>query len=162
MESIYDKNTTCCFTGHRFVPDDEGPQIKARLKKCIEELAKDGVLTFISGGALGFDTLAALTVLELKQKNPQISLVMALPCRDQHQRWSERDKFTYEEILKVADDIYFLSESYCTGCMHLRNKFMVQQSSRCIAYYTGKNGGTAHTLRLAREYGLTVLNVADI
>ena len=39
-----------------------------------------GVNTFIDGGALGFDTIAAETVIEMREKYQNIKLVMYLPC----------------------------------------------------------------------------------
>ena len=58
--------TTCCFTGHRNIPFSEREQILSVLTEKIEELISTGIAVFINGGALGFDTLAAQTVLELK------------------------------------------------------------------------------------------------
>lgn len=162
MELLYEKQFTCCFTGHRFVPVDVSQKMEVALKHSIEQLIAKGVKTFISGGALGFDIMAAKNVLKAKEKHPDIMLVMAIPCRDQHMRWSTKDKSEYEEILKVADDIICLNDKYCIGCMHQRNRFMVGQSSYCIAYYTGKSGGTAYTISLAGEYGLEVLNIAKM
>ena len=36
-----------------------------------------------AGGALGFDTLAAQTVLDMKKEYPQLRLILVLPCEDQ-------------------------------------------------------------------------------
>lgn len=159
-ESVFQKESTCCFTGHRSIAADCEKIVKRRLCAAIELLFEKGVTTFISGGAVGFDTLAAKAVLYIKKSHPEISLVMILPCRDQHAKWGAREKAEYEEILKVADEIYCLNDKYCTGCMHQRNKVMVSASSYCIAYCTKASGGTAYTLKLARETGLGILNIA--
>ena len=47
----------------------------------IELLSREnsGYLYFGAGGALGFDTLAAQTVLDLKKDYPQIKLILVLP-----------------------------------------------------------------------------------
>ena len=73
---------TCCFTGHRDLYDD-AIEIKQNLKKAIITLIKNDVSNFITGGARGFDTLAAETVIELKKSYPEIQLILALPCRTQ-------------------------------------------------------------------------------
>ncbi len=159
MQQLYDKSTTCCFTGHRYIPDFRREHVKMALQNAIAEHISSGILTFISGGALGFDTLAAQCVLEARAQNPRISLVMILPCRDQSVKWRAADRLLYDEILKVADDIYVLNERYVTGCMHQRNKVMVQQSGHCITYFDGKPGGTAYTVNLAREQGLKIQNI---
>lgn len=159
MEQLYKRETTCAFTGHRYIPAELRGNLRNALQKAIAEHISRGVTTFISGGALGFDTLAAQCVLQAREKNADISLVMMLPCRDQSAHWGYADRLAYEELLKVADDIYFLNERYVTGCMHQRNKVMVKQSGYCIAYFDGKPGGTAHTVALAKEQGLKIQNL---
>ncbi|MBR5155832.1 MAG: DUF1273 family protein [Clostridia bacterium] len=161
MQSHYKRETTCCFTGHRFVPPESSSKLNKALQNAITELMEAGVSTFISGGALGFDTLAAQGVLDLKRSGADINLVMILPCRDQYIKWSSRDRSAYEEILKVADDVIFLNDKYVTGCMHQRNRVMVSQSGHCIAYYDGRSGGTAHTIGLAKEQELNILNIFE-
>ncbi len=162
MQQLYDKNTTCCFTGHRSLPEGEKQNIKSALQNVIAEQISQGIHTFISGGALGFDTLAARCVLKAREGNPFVKLVMILPCRDQCARWSSRDRQVYEELLKTADDIYFLNDKYVTGCMHQRNRLMIQQSGCCIAYFDGKSGGTAYTVNLAKEQGIKVTNLYEL
>ncbi len=159
MQQLYDRATTCCFTGHRYIPDFRRDEVKTALQNAIAEHISKGIFTFISGGALGFDTLAAKCVLEMREQNPCISLAMILPCRDQSAKWGAKERVIYEDILRVADDIYCLNERYITGCMHQRNRIMVQQSGHCIAYFDGKPGGTAYTVSLAREQGLNVQNI---
>ena len=58
------KNQTCCFTGHRDISDPLGI-LKRKLKRTIVNLIDNGIIYFGNGGALGFDTLAALTRLLL-------------------------------------------------------------------------------------------------
>ncbi len=159
MVQTDEKRRTCCFTGHRSIEGFKRQEVKKALRLKVAELILGGVTTFISGGALGFDTLAAQCVLEAKEDNPQISLVMILPCRDQCAKWNWSDKLAYEELLSAADDVYFLNERYITGCMHQRNRAMIEKSGYCIAYFDGKPGGTAYTVRLAREEGLAVCNI---
>lgn len=53
------KNITCCFTGHRRLPSDRIEQITKRLSDEIDNLYRQGVTEYISGGALGFDQIAA-------------------------------------------------------------------------------------------------------
>ena len=58
---------TCCFTGHRKLPEEQLPQLKQALFKVIVRLASQGVTRFACGGALGFDTLAAQMVFVVKE-----------------------------------------------------------------------------------------------
>ena len=56
----------CFFTGHRVLPAGKRGIIEDILKKHIAELAARGVTTFIAGGALGFDMLAAKAGLDMR------------------------------------------------------------------------------------------------
>lgn len=49
----------CCFTGHRYLPADRLGEIKKRLEAESEACIRQGVILFETGGALGFDTMAA-------------------------------------------------------------------------------------------------------
>lgn len=153
---------SCCFTGHRFLPQEKADAIQYTLECLIRELCENGCREFISGGAIGFDMMAAETVLKLKRTFPDITLIMALPCRDQHIKWGRTDRLRYEKLLSRADKIVYLAEGYVTGCMHLRNKYMVDNSELCIAYLQNKGGGTEYTVRYAREKGCRVVNIAHI
>ena len=122
------KNQTCCFTGHREIKDSFG-KLKRKLKRTIVELIEKDIIYFGAGGALGFDTLAALTVLELKKKYPQIKLILVLPCLAQTRGWSENDVEIYEHIKTHCDKYVYASEEYTRGCMHKRNRHLVDNSS---------------------------------
>lgn len=58
------KKFTCCFTGHRNLP--AGKIVKI-LDREIENLIDKGVTHFISGGALGFDQIAASLIIYKKE-----------------------------------------------------------------------------------------------
>ena len=68
---------TCCFSGHRHLPKQQILHIHNLLVKRILKLIHIGVNTFICGGALGFDTLAALAVLKIRSIYPHIQLILA-------------------------------------------------------------------------------------
>lgn len=106
------KEQTCCFTGHRKIPAGEVPWLQRRLKKEIIRLVeKEGVCYFGAGGALGFDTLAAQTVLKLKKRYPQIKLILVLPCENQTAGWKEEDIAAYESIKHRCDKYIYMSEA---------------------------------------------------
>ena len=136
-------------------------KIAKRLEKAVIEAIEQGYRYFGCGGALGFDTLAAQTVLELKNEYPQIRLILVLPCRDQTRDWKEADIAEYERIMKAADKVTYTSEQYYSGCMHKRNRHLVDCSSLCICYLTEQSGGTAYTVNYARSQGLKIVNVAE-
>lgn len=154
------KEKTACFTGHRELSLIQIPFIKRKLKKTLEELIEKGYLYFGAGGALGFDTVAAQSVLELRKKYSQIKLILVLPCKTQADRWPEADKEEYERIKNQADKVVYTSEEYTRDCMFKRNRYLVDYSSVCICYLKKDSGGTAYTVNYAGSRGLEIINIA--
>ena len=152
---------TCCFTGHRVIPSGEKETIRHLLETAIEKAIQDGYRFFGAGGALGFDTLAAQTVLTLKQQYPHIRLILVLPCINQANGWKQADVDEYERIRALADKVVYTSREYTSGCMHKRNRHLVDNSSLCICYLTKLSGGTAYTVRYAESKKISVFNLAD-
>lgn len=84
-------NKSACFTGHRSI-DKHREVLEKDLVSVIEQLITQKRLTdFYAGGAYGFDALASLTVLQLKEKYPQVKLHLVLPCSNEEQTegWKE-------------------------------------------------------------------------
>ena len=125
------------------------------------EAIEQGYRYFGCGGALGFDTLAAQTVLRLREVYPEIRLILVLPCRDQTRGWKQADVAEYNRIMKAVDKVTYTSEQYYSGYMHKRNRHLVDYSSLCICYLTEQSGGTAYTVNYARSQGLKIINVAE-
>ena len=135
----------CCFTGHRNLPEWEKNSMRQKLEAVTREFAAAGIRTYCAGGAVGFDTLAEQVVLELKKEFPQIRLVLVLPCRQQAKYWPERDKAVYQDILRRADELIYVSEEYTKGCMQKRNRRLVEMSTICVTNLSRPTGGTAYT-----------------
>ena len=155
------RSKTCCFTGHRILSESKN-EVKEKLRCVVEELIKKGVCYFGNGGALGFDTLAAQTILDLKEQYPHIKLIMVLPCMDQTKMWKTNDVKMYEYILSQADKITYEAELYYDGCMLDRNRRLVDNSGYCVCYYNGKKrSGTAFTVNYANKQGLKIINIAE-
>ena len=131
-----------------------------RLKAELTKLIKDGYIYFGAGGALGFDTLAAQTVLELKRNYPHIKLILVLPCVSQTRGWSAVDAEIYENIKREADKVVYTSQEYTRGCMHKRNRHLVDNSNVCVCYLTENTGGTVYTVDYARKNGLSIVNIS--
>lgn len=155
------REKTCCFTGHRELPTGLGRwKLAAKLEKAIINQIENGIQFFGAGGARGFDALAARTVLKLKKRYPDIKLILVLPCRDQAKKWPSEDVEEYERIKALADKVKYTAQEYSPGCMHRRNRHLVDNSSVCICYLTKKDGGTAYTVGYARENHLEIINIA--
>ncbi len=156
------KETTVCFTGHRHVPAEKRQDILKALARTIGNLYLEGYRTFRTGGALGFDTLAAAVVLMLKKKRDDVRLQLVLPCPDQANGWKQIDTDMYEAIKNEADEISYAAPRYARGCMHARNRKLVEQSNVCVAYMNKGTGGTAYTVAYAKQHGLRVINIAEM
>ena len=139
------REETCCFTGHRRLPAGAAGVLAGRLDRTVDGLISSGILNFIAGGALGFDTLAAQAVLRAKDRDPRVRLILAIPCADQNSNWSPRQREVYDSIRLRADVVRILSQKYYPGCMHLRNRYMADRASVCVCYLTKNSGGAFGT-----------------
>ena len=152
-----------CFTGHRNIPADEVEELRELLRKTIEIYIRRDYKYFITGGAVGFDSMAAECISQLKKDGYEIYHILALPCRDQTSKWNDLENLTfYKRMLGSADEVVYTSAMYSKGCMHERNRFMVDNSSVFIAYKTSEKGGTAYTYKYARKNGLELVNLGKI
>lgn len=151
------REKTCCFTGHRNIAVSILPELRNKLIRTVTDLIESGVCYFGAGGAIGFDTIAAETVLDLKGKYPQIRLILVLPCPEQADKWGSSAKAKYERIKNCADKIVYTSTRYTSDCMYRRNRHLVDGSSTCVAYCTRNTGGTAYTVRYAQQCGLRII-----
>ena len=150
----------CAFTGHRphkfpwkyNESDERCAALKAALTGQITRLVDAGVTDFYSGGADGVDCWAALSVLELRKKNPALRLHCILPHKGQADKWSDSAQDRYHSILKQSDSIEYVSHDYYDGCMIDRNHRLVEATGQLLAVYNGeRRGGTAATVRYVRK-----------
>jgi len=159
---MFDKNFTCCFTGHREISSHHLKAIPKALNRILRILIAEGYHTFVAGGALGFDTIAADMVLRLKKEFPHIKLVIVAPYAGQSENWGPAEQITYERIREAADDYICLSAGFTSACMKKRNQFIVDMSDVCIAYCFRERSGSAQTINFAVENGLKLVDVIDV
>ena len=158
-----EKEFCCFFTGHRRLPKNRLDLIKELLREKIKGLIEDkGVDSFIAGGALGFDTLAAQTVIEMKNEYPFIKLYLYLPCNDQSKQWSAEDRYIWRLIMSQSDGYKYVTDGpYVDGCMQKRNYKMADDALYGIAYCVMSKSGTGMTMNYAEEHGDVIDNIAD-
>ena len=149
----------CCFTGHRKISENHILKLPEVLSHVLDTLIANGVRTFRAGGAIGFDTLCALKVLEKKKSYPEVRLELCLPCRDQTNGWSEREKYIYNYVLERSDKVRFAEERYVSGCMYKRNRMLVDGADYCVAFLAKSEGGTAYTAKYALSKGVELINL---
>lgn len=72
-----------------------------------------------------------------------------------------RQFLRYDDIKQKADKVVYTSQEYTRGCMHKRNRHLVDNSSACISYLTENKGGTFYTVNYAKSKGVEVINIAE-
>ena len=84
--------------------------VSERLKETINSAIQNGYRCFITGGAVGFDIMAAQTVLNAKQehKRKKIKLILAIPYPKQADEWDKSDVDEYERIKALADEVIYI------------------------------------------------------
>lgn len=152
-------NFSCCFTGHRKIKKEDIYDIKLQIKNSVINLIENGIKIYYSGGALGFDTIASEIIIELKKEYKNIKLYLILPCKNQTKFWNNNDILIYNDILKKADHIKYLSEHYFDGCNLKRNRYLVDNSNFCIAYLKHKRTGTSYTVNYAIQKKLNIIYI---
>ena len=152
-------NGACSFTGHRTIPPSHIGKLKVLLKRAINYAYERGCRRFYSGGAVGFDTLAARLVLEYRITHPDVKLVMYLPCTNQDKSWTARQRDAYEYVLKCADEVHYISDLYKPGCMKKRNELLADTCDIMIGYVGREGSGSAQTFRMAKKKGKEAYNL---
>ena len=148
----------CCFTGHR--PEKlntSEKEVRAALRKQIDQAVHDGFTVFITGMARGVDLWAAEIVLDLRKRNKEIRLICAIPHDGFEARWSPSWQELYRYVLAEADLTRVISKGYHTGVYQVRNEWMVNHSTRVIAVFNGQPSGTKNTIDYAYRQGVPVV-----
>lgn len=151
------EKSSCFFTGHRIMSVREAARAANLTGRLCEKLInKHGVTDFITGGAIGYDLIAAREVIRLRSRYP-IRLHMYLPCTDQTERWRKDQQEEWKRVSAAADFVRYITDGpYSAGCMQKRNRAMVDSAYFGIAFCLYGRGGTAWTLRYAQKRGRKV------
>ena len=148
----------CCFTGHR--PEKlntSEKEVKAALRKQIDQAVHDGFTVFITGMARGVDLWAAEIVLEQRKRNDAIKLICAIPHEGFETRWSAEWKQLYNSVRDHADLVQIIGKGYHSGIYQVRNEWMVNHSARVIAVFNGQPSGTKNTIDYVCRQGVPVV-----
>lgn len=162
----FDIKRTCCFTGPR--PDliygydvhtNLYRLLLAKTMELIKFLVEErGITTFLSGGALGGDTIFFVAVDRLKEQGYDIKNILCIPYEEQASRWSRQDIAFYEEMKCYADELIFVNEEggyeseNIYEALQNRNNFMIDYSSYVVTMWTFiKKRGTYKCLQYAKS-----------
>lgn len=155
------KMETCCFTGHRDIPPGLIPSLTEVVKGQIKALFSQGVIYYGVGGAVGFDTLAAEVLFELRVEHPQIKVILVYPFNGFDSRWQEGQRTRYRALLPKYDKRVCVSQTPGREAYLMRDRHLVDCSAHCVAFCSRSYGGTAYTMRYAKENGRQVYNLAE-
>lgn len=157
------KERSCFFTGHRAIPADALPTLMDKIDYYLIPLIKLGITNFYVGGALGFDTLAAQHILDLKRNEyPQIKLISVIPFPEWTTHWSKEDQECAQRILEASDEVIYTRHCYTRDAYFAKNRYLVDHSSYAIAYCSRNDGGTAYTLKHAKSTGSKIFNTGEM
>lgn len=160
-----DRETTCCFTGHRpnklpWGTDESDPgciALKDAIRREIETAYDRGYRHFICGMARGCDLYFCEEVQALRDRREGVTLEAAIPCETQADKWPQADRERYKRLVGLCDFETMIQREYDRNCMLRRNRYMVDHSSRLIAALDGSRGGTLYTAAYAMKQGLELV-----
>lgn len=150
-----DKEHTCCVTGHHDIPANKIQYVQTQLRQELLQAIQSGYTHFITGFAAGVDLIFAGIVADMKSEYP-ITLEAAIPYSG---RMDTPDQ-TFQALLKECDTVKVHTGRYSKSCYMMRNRYMVDCSTRVIAVHDGrKGGGTAATIRYAARKGCNIREI---
>ena len=156
---MMEKRLCCSFTGHRKIQPEHLKKMPDLLTRAINFAYSEGCRDFFSGGAVGFDTLAAREVIRFRISHPDVRLVMLLPCISQDEMWSASQRDAYSYVLKNADEVIYLSDEYTPDCMKKRNLALAERCDILISYVSYSKSGSAQTEKMAKNLEKRVYNL---
>lgn len=158
LRDRWQRHLSTSFTGHRHIANYA--EVKKKVENAVRFCYKNGQRFFYVGGAIGFDTIAAESVLRLKEEFPDIVLIVVVPFPQQDKLFNSSYRNRYFNILNMADEVITISDSFSNFAYLKRNDYMISHSSQLIAYWDEISlGGTSYTVRKAYEKKLTIYNL---
>ncbi len=161
-------SSTMCFLGDKpkKLPwkinemDESCNILKTKLKNLIEFYILSGYNTFISDLAIGFNIICAEIVISLKLDYPHITLIGALPYKNQESGWTKLEKMRYYNVLKNTDKIRCIYETYPDSKHLNENKsYMINNSSLIITFYDGKTSEIDSAIKYAKKQGIKIISL---
>ena len=149
-----------CFSGHRKVEGKYPPSLKWRelfstvVGICKRLVTTIGNIEFISGGALGFDTIVAQAIIYMKNNGyrGRATLTMALPFPGYNNKWLHGSIAEMESICSNgADKVLYVTQqaAYHPGLLQIRNVWMKDNSDTAIILWDGSMSGGTFNFRRA-------------
>lgn len=161
---------SCCFTGYRpqkfpFPIDRANAEylkFENKLTDAVFSVPSRHGVTFYTGMAMGFDLIAAETVLLYRRaKGENIRLIGVIPFKGQSSSYPSEWRSRYNSVAAQTDELIFLEDVYSNGCYQRRNEYMVDRSDMVITWFDGAPGGTLNTIRYAKRRNKRIVNLYE-
>ena len=149
----------CAFTGHRSINSEHKRKLPELLGRAIAYAYERGCRDFYSGGAVGFDTLAAREVIKFRITHNDVRLILHLPCVDQDLKWSDYQRRDYAYLISQADEIIYAADSSTPDCIKARNLRLAEDSDIMICYISRRASGAGQTAAMSKNLGREVYNL---
>ena len=151
--------------------------MRKEIIKIIEANPTETDFHFISGMALGIDTMFYLTALKVKDtykdRKLNITLEAAVPFKNQSIKWFRKDDIErYNQMLILSDKVTFVDtleeykikgyqeDIYYPAKMQKRNEYMVDNADYIIAVWDGtKKSGTYNCCKYALKQDVNIVRV---
>jgi len=167
------KGNAVCFSGHRpeRLPDKGNPNgddmrlIRYLLQKKIDNLIFTGIDVFINGFMAGWDILASLEVISLKDEYPHIRLITVAPYAVDYFNhghfWTDEWIGMAHKVKQHSDLSINISERFHPAVYIAFTQVLLANSNTMICYWDGGVGGTEYTVKHAEEKGLQIVNLFE-
>lgn len=140
-------------TGHRLDPHLGGYKTPNQKYNAVYDIVKSKIQEInpsciLSGMANGSDQIAVEIALILS-----IPFWAIVPCDNQDLLWPKEAKRNYQKLLSKAAKVVNVSPGpYNPSKMHVRDKWIVENSNELLAVWNGQTfGGTYSTVRSAEK-----------
>jgi uncharacterized phage-like protein YoqJ len=117
-----------------------------------EKLSQNSDLTLISGGALGIDQFWIEVGQELN-----IPIMVIIPFHGFEAKWPIHSQQYFHKLIDKCHGISYASNEIprnkqeAVAAILKRDRMLIQAADAIVAYWNGSSGGTAHTVKFAKE-----------
>lgn len=139
---------TAFFTGHRNINLSH----QNAINQMIDYALSQGFNHFLSGMAIGTDTLAAQLLM-----GRNLPWTAVIPFKGQEKRWPIQQQRDYQRLLKSAHRVIVIEKAFSHRAYFRRNNYMIDHSQLCLAVFDGRDGGTDHAVKGAMTKRMEVL-----
>lgn len=141
-------------TGHRDVKSDTKQKLHEAVTSMVPVWGTE--IHFVTGGAVGFDLIAAEYALE---HGYRYTIILPFPFAIHTRFWSNNQRKRLEEVINKATEYLVLGYEYKPSSYFKRDKAIVDKSETVLCYHDGREkGGTWYTIKYARKKQKEILN----